>query len=267
MKAFSFYRMLRCAALLPAVFIATLATAQTPADVVMMKNGEFCGGLFYRYGAWSKYWQGEELISNGNVGTLRIHQASAGFVIGLGSRVNFYASLPYIATNPTQGQVQGDRGIQDAGLHVKVKALETELGEGRLLLLASLGAGIPASNYIPEHVFAIGQGCTYGIGRVISGYESDMGMFGRVTGGFHLRGNSQINRISYFTNEHFQSDEVDMPHAWDVQLATGFATENNTIRIEAESQIFKTLGGFDVRYWDAMFPSNERNWVSVGINA
>jgi len=257
-----------------ALFLSVLAMgmstlqiqAQTPADAVMMKNGEFCGGLFYRYGNWSKYWQADSLIENGNIGTLNIHQASAGFVLGITKYVNVYASLPYVVTNPTAGQVRGDRGVQDAGLYAKVKAIDWKSDAGQFLLLASAGAGIPSSNYIPEHNYAIGMGCVYGVGRVIAAYEAEMGLYGRASGAFHLRGNSEIVRESYFTNQPYQSNIVDVPHALDVNAAVGYATEGNQIRIEAETTVFRTLGGNDIRYWDAMFPSNDRDWLALGGN-
>jgi len=263
MNAFSVFKRVPLAMLL---LLALNTQAQSPSDAVMMKNGEFCGGLFYKYGNWSKYWQADSLIENGNVGTLNIHQASAGFVLGITKYVNVYASLPYVVTSPTAGQVRGDRGAQDAGLYAKVKALDLKSDAGEFLLLVSAGVGIPSSSYIPEHNYAIGMGCVYGVGRAIAAYQSDMGLYGRASGAFHLRGNSEIIRGSYFTTQPFQSNLVDVPHAMDINAAIGYATEGNQIRIETETTVFRTLGGFDIRYWDAMFPSNNRDWVALGGN-
>ncbi len=246
--------------------LAIGAQAQTPSDAVMMKNGEFCGGLFYKYGSWNHYWQVDSLLENGNIGTLNIHQASAGFVLGITDFINIYASLPYVVTKPTAGQVQGTRGIQDAGLYAKVKALDIDAGAGNFLVLVSAGAGVPASNYIPEHVYAIGMNCVYGVGRLITAYQADMGLYGRASAAFHLRGNSEIVRTSYYTNQPYQSNLVDVPHAMDVTASVGYATDGNEVRVEAETVIFRSLGGTDIRYWDAMFPSNDRDFVTLGGN-
>lgn len=248
-----------------AIFLPAFSTlGQTPSDGVMMKKGEFCGGIFYNHGAWDQYWEADSLLTNGNIGTLTIQTVSAGFVLGITDFLNVYASLPYVTTSPSAGFVEGTSGIQDAGLYAKVRALNTEVGPGKLYLFASAGAGIPASDYIPEHPFAIGNGCLYGVGRLILTYDSDLGVYARVGSGYHVRGNSEIVRGYYFTTEGYMSTEIDMPNALDYNAAVGYYTENNMFKIEAEYTNFNTQGGFDMRYWDMMFPSNNRDFSSLG---
>lgn len=257
--------------LLPAVLIAITSLqskAQTPSDAVLMQPGQFCGGFSYNHSSASEYWQGDSLLENGNVGTLTTQMIGAGFTLGIIKNLNIYASLPYVITTPSDGFVAGVSGIQDVMLAAKYQLLDADAGSGKFKALVSAGINLPASNYIPEHPYAIGLGCTDGIGRAILAYNSDMGVFGKVQAGYHIRGNCELVREYYYTDdEAFSSNLVDMPNAVDYSATVGFITsDQRTFKAEAEFSVFNTLGGFDIRSWDQGFPSNEMDAKRIGVN-
>ena len=215
-------------------------SAQTPSDAVLMNPGQFCGGIFYNNSSASEYWQGDSLLENGNVGTLTSQSIAAGFTLG----------------------------IQDFMLAAKYQFLDKKLGAGNFKALVSATGTLPASSYIPEHPYSIGLGCADGIGRLILAYKSDMGIFGKAQGGYHIRGNSELVRVYYYTaDEAFYSNLVDMPSAIDYSATLGYITKDNlTFKAEAEFSMFNSLGGFDIRPWDQGFPSNEMDAMRIGAN-
>ncbi len=263
-----FNRLLKSTTLL---FVTTVAlghlNAQTTSDAVMMKPGEICFDLHYNNSSWSEYWEGDSLRDNGNIGTLTTHAYTAGFMLGIMDRVNFLAMLPYISTSPSAGVVAGDKGIQDAGFFLKGLIYEHKMGPGNIKLLGSAGFIIPASNYVPEHPFAIGLGCPDGIFRGIIQYDAEIGMYGRVDAAYHLRGNAFLDRSYYYTTSGYYTDEVDMPDALDYNVTLGYITDSKKFKVEGQLSGLNTFGGFDIRRQDGAFPSNDMEAMRVGLNA
>ena len=241
--------------------------SQTTSDAVMMNPGELCFDVHYFNSQWDEYWEGDSLRDNGNIGTLTTHTVMTGFMLGLMKDVNLLAMLPYIKTSPSAGVVLGDQGFQDFAVFLKVKALEKNLGPGAIKLLASAGVAIPVGGYFPDNPFAIGLGCPDGIFRGIVHYDADMGIYGRVDGAFHLRGNVDMNRNYYYTTQGYYTEEVDMPDAMDYNATLGYITKNKHVKAEAVFSGLTTFGGFDIRRMDGGFPSNDMEAMRIGLNA
>ena len=246
---------------------AVRVMAQTPSDAVMMKSGEICFGINYGHSAWSEYWEGDSLRDNGNIGTLTTQSVVGGFMLGLVDRVNLIAMLPYVATSPSAGVVAGDKGIQDASFFLKGLIAEKKLGPGNIKLLASAGILLPASDYVPEHPFAIGLGCPDGIFRGIVHYDVNNGLYGRIDGAYHLRGNAFLDRNYYYTTSGYYTDEVDMPDAMDYNATFGYIFPNKQFKVEGVLSGLTTFGGFDIRRQDGAFPSNDMEIMRIGLNA
>lgn len=245
----------------------SVVTAQTPSDAVMMNPGEICIGVNYGHSAWSEYWEGELLRDNGNIGTLTTQSIGGGFMLGIIDRVNIIAMLPYVSTSPSAGVVEGDNGFQDAAFFIKGLLLEKELGKGKLKLLSSIGVAIPSTEYAPDHAFAIGLGCLDGIFRGSVHYDVNNGLYGRVDGAYHLRGNSFINRTYYYTTAGYYTDEVEMPNAVDFNATFGYIFPEKHVKIEGVFSGLSTIGGFDIRRQDGGFPSNDMEAMRIGLNA
>ena len=263
MRKFNFFYLVTCF-----LSITSEVQAQTPSDAVLMNPGQFCGGIFYNNSTASEYWQGDRLLANGNVGTLTSQSIAAGFTLGIIKNLNIYATLPWVKNSPSAGYVESESGIQDFLFAAKYQFLDKKVGAGHIKALVSATGILPASQYIPEHPYAIGLGCPDGIGRLILAYKTEMGVYVKTQGGYHIRGNSELVRGYYYTdNSAYQSNIVDMPNAVDYSATVGYITSDNlTFKAEAEFLILNSLGGFDIRAWDQGFPSNEMDAMRIGAN-
>lgn len=240
---------------------------QTPTDAAMMDKGQICFGAVYSNNAWNKYWEGQLLRDNGNIGTLSTQAFSAGFAYGITKKINLIASFPYLKTEPSAGTVIGSKGFQDASVNLKAKLLEKNLHKGKLNIFTNAGISFPLSDYFPEEPFAIGFGCMDAGLRAIMYYEHEKGLYSKLTGAYHLRGATFINPTYYYTTYAISTNEVDMPNASDYSLAIGGFTHDKQLKAEAEFSSFTTFNGFDIRRQDGGFPSNDIEALRIGINA
>src|ERR1043165_6708485 len=87
--------------------------AQTPTDMEFVPKGNICAGLSYSHASWKKYWEGDTLRVNGNVGTVSTQAIGAGVNVGILDRLNVIVMLPYVVTNASQGTLNGQNGFQD----------------------------------------------------------------------------------------------------------------------------------------------------------
>lgn len=247
------------------VLFATSLRAQTPTDALMMEKGEICFAAIYTHDTWDEYWEGTLKRNNGNIGTLTRQTVMPMFALGIVDRVNVIAALPWMKTEASEGQVRGAQGLQDWGLWLKGTAIDKAVGSGDLTLHAVLGVTGPASNYLPDFMpFSLGLGAMEGSLRGILQYKTNSGVYVRGQAGFHLRGNSTIERDYYYTTQGYYTDEVDMPDALTYGGTVGVWLLDNSLKIEANFDGLKTLGGFDIRRQDAGFPSNKMIFTRVG---
>ncbi|MBK8704344.1 MAG: transporter [Saprospiraceae bacterium] len=239
-------------------------SAQTPSDAIYMDKGQICLAALYTHDTWDEYWEGTLKRDNGNIGTLTRQTVMPMFALGITERINVIAGLPWVRTSASAGQMTGVSGIQDAGLWIKAKALEFKSGESALTLHATAGLTVPASNYLADYMpFSLGLGCVDGSLRAIVQYQWK-GWYARAQSGYHLRGNTTIERDYYYTTQDYYTDEVDMPNALDYGAALGWWNPAGTLKAELLMDGLQTLGGFDIRRQDAPFPSNKMNFTRLG---
>lgn len=242
----------------------SLVQAQTPSDAILMNRGQICAALMYTHDTWDEYWEGTLKRDNGNIGTLTRQTVMPMFALGITDRINVIAGLPWVRTEASAGQMTGVSGLQDAGIWIKGKALEFKTGESALTLHATAGFTVPVSNYLADYQpFSLGLGCTDASLRAIVQYQWK-GWYARAQSGYHVRGNTQIERDYYYTTEDHYSDIVDMPNAVDYGGAIGWWNKKWTLKAEIALDGLYTTGGFDIRRQDAPFPSNKMNFTRLG---
>jgi hypothetical protein len=237
--------------------------AQTPADAVMMAPGVLCVDADYEFSWWNKYWEGTRLQKNDNIGTFQKHTITPMINLGIIKWLNFMASAPYIITHPTAGYLEGVQGLPDFHAWVKVEPFRKHLGIGTFNVLATVGFTVPVTEYVPDYIYAIGMRCPEGIFKVISQYQFDFGLYVRAHGGYALRGYSKLQRNYYYTTQGYYSNTVDLPDAMDYSGAVGFYSIDHQYKAEIKFDGMNTIGGFDVRRWDVMFPSNKANFTRL----
>ncbi|MBK6543895.1 MAG: transporter [Saprospiraceae bacterium] len=256
--------------LLFGIFITAIPIlkAQTPSDAIMMEGKRICIAATFGQDKFDEYWEGTLLRKNGNFGTLTRNSYGLMVAAGITNRINLIASLPYITTEPSGGQMKGASGIQDLGLWAKVEAIKKQLGPGAFTTHVVLGFTTPMSNYLPDYApFNLGLGCAEGQGRLALQYLFDLGIYARLTAAYLLRGTSTIERNYYYTSEGYYSNEVDVPNATHLTGTLGCWFFDKSLKVEGSYEQFNTLKGHDIRRQDAGFISNKMEASSIQFGA
>ncbi len=237
--------------------------AQTESDAIMMGHKLFCTGFAYGQTKWDHYWEGTLKRNNENIGTVTTKSVLWMGSYGLTKDINIIAGLPYVWTEATAGTLKGLKGVQDASLAVKWKALEKHNGATRYRLFAVAGASMPVSDYVADfQPLSIGLQSRTAYLRAMGDYQRGR-FFTTALASYHLRSNVTIDRQAYYTTEMHYTDEVRMPDANFVQLRAGYRSPQLVAEVVADK--WTTLGGFDIRRNDMPFPSNRMNATRVGL--
>lgn len=239
--------------------------AQTPSDAIMMEDGQACLAVIYSHDAWSEYWEGTLLRENGNIGTLTRQTVMPMIALGIGSRVNVIAALPWTKTEASAGYVKGVSGLQDWGFWIKGKALDVPAGAGALTFHATAGITNPTSDYLSDYSpFNLGLGCMDFSLRGILQYTLNSGLYLRGHAAYQMRGDAKIERDYYYTTHGIYSDRVDMPNAMQYGLNLGSYFMNDALKVELVFDGLNTFGGFDIRRQEPGFPSNKMIFTRIG---
>lgn len=248
------------------LFLPYGVRAQTPSDGLMMDKGQICFAALYTHDTWDEYWEGTLKRTNGNIGTLTRQIATPMFALGLTDRLNLIASLPWVKTQASGGQMRGVSGFQDIGLWLKGTAYNKALGSGTLSLFGVLGMTLPTSDYLEDYMpFSLGLGCPDFSIRATPQYQFDGGLYVRGTAAYMIRGTATIERDYYYTTHGVYSDQIDMPNALSYGGTLGYWLFDYTLQVEATFDGLNTYGGFDIRRQDVGFPSNNMDFTRAGI--
>lgn len=100
---------------------------------------------------------------------------------GLGKRLDVVATAAYVFTSQQSG-------LQDGALLLKYRPVYRQLGRaGQLGLLLGSGLGFPMTNYEPTETGALGQKAVIVPLRLIVQWETPLGLFFNLTGGYNRR--------------------------------------------------------------------------------
>jgi hypothetical protein len=239
--------------------------AQTPTDGLMMSAGNLCTVGMYSHDSWKYYWEGTLRRENLNIGQVTTQSVTAMAALGVNDKLNIMVALPYVWTAASAGTLNGQRGLQDLSLNVKWRAIEQELGPGKLSAFTVAGLSTPASNYTPDFLpLSLGMGASTASLRGILHYRSNGGAFITAQAGYTRRNNITLDRSSYYTDRLVFSNEVAMPDVVDGSVRAGYLGPVWTA--EAILSRFTTMGGFDIRRNDMPFPSNLMQATRIGAN-
>jgi hypothetical protein len=238
--------------------------AQTDQDAIMMNKNLFCTGLNYSYSSWNKYWEGTNLRDNLNIGTISTNAFSVMGNYGVKDNLNILFNAPFISNKASMGVLHPASGIQDLSAWVKWMPIEKSLKNGTISLYLLGGASVPMTDYIVDYLpLSIGLKSSTVSGRIILDYQ--LGRF-FITGSetYTVRGNTKLERKSYYTTSLFLTNEVAMPDVNTVSIRTGF--RSSWLIAEAILTDMKTLGGFDITKNNMPFPSNRMNATTIAAN-
>jgi hypothetical protein len=240
------------------------AMAQMPNDPIYLGKKLSCTALMAGQSTWTTYWENSLKRENFNIGTHTTRSLTLMTVYGLTKRVNLIASVPYIQTSTSAGNLLGQKGIQDLSVFVKVKAVSYK----GLSLNAVVGGSIPLGNYVPDFLpMSIGLQCRTATGRVIAAYrEPRSGVYVTTVGSYIWRSNITVDRDAYQANDRvYNTNQVGMPDAWDLGAHLGVLRK--TWQGEVFAERTGCTNGDYIRRNDMPFPTNNMNATTVGAYA
>jgi hypothetical protein len=247
-----------------AILIGKYAFAQTDQDGLMMNKNLFCTGIIYNTSNWNKYWEGTNHRENLNLGTVSSRSVNLMGNYGIKDNLNLLFNVPYVSNNVSAGTLHAMSGLQDASAWLKWMPIEKEVKNGYVSVYLLGGASMPLSDYIVDYLpVAIGLKSNTLSGRLMIDYQA--GNF-TITASetYTVRGNTQLERNSYYTTSAIISDQVDMPNTNTVSLRSGY--RSNWLIAELILSDTKTLGGFDITKNNMPFPSNRMNATTIAAN-
>ena len=243
---------------------ASVVSAQTDIDAIMMEKNAFCVGPMYSYSSWKNYWEGTLKRTNENLGKVSTQMYSVMGNYGITRKLNALFSVPYVKTKASSGTLHGMDGIQDFSLFLKWRPIQKNLGDGKLSLFGIAGVSLPLTNYVADFLpLSIGLHSKTASARVMVDFQQS-NLFATGSATYVLRDNIKIDRTSYYTTEPHLTNEVKMPDGANFNFRAGF--RNHRLIAEAVVNNWTTLGGFDITRNNMPFPSNKMNATTVGAN-
>lgn len=235
--------------------------AQMPNDAIYMPKGTVCVGTMFGYSSWQNYWEGPLKRENLNIGTQITQSVAVMPAIGITDRFNLILNLPYISTKTTEGNLMGQKGLQDLSLWLKVKALDSK----GFSLNGLLGLSTPVSRYVPDFLpMSIGLQARSVSWRVLANYthpKSGVYLTGHAT--YTWRSNINIDRDAYQANGRiYNTNEVAVPNATNMGASVGILKRKWQTEFFAER--FSCVNGDNIRRNDMPFPSNNMQATMVG---
>lgn len=217
---------------------------------------------------WDEYWEGTRKRTNENLGTVTTRSTTITAGYGVTRDLSVWASLPYVATQASQGVLAGQEGAQDLTLAAKWRALRTPFTtRGSLHLYATGMVGTPVSDYQPDFLpMSIGLGARRATLRGMVHYEDRTGLFLDGAIARTWRSTVTLDRPAYYTNGQLTlSNEVAMPDQVEYMAMVGLAA--GPLCLPLSFVDVRTLGGGDIRRQDMPFISNRMNHQRVQLQA
>ncbi len=245
-----------------ALLLASFAVkAQMPNDAIYMGKNSLCTAVMYGHSSWNQYWENTLKRENLNIGTHTTQSLMIMPAFGISKRVNVIASLPYVWTSTSAGNLMGQQGIQDLALWLKVKAVQA----GGFSLNAIVGGSIPIGTYVPSFMpMSIGMQCRTFTGRLLANYkEPSTGIYLAAYGSYGWRSNVKLDQDAYQADDKvYNTNQVRVPNTYDAGLKLGVLKKKWQTEIWAER--VSCLNGDNIRRNDMPFLTNNMQATSVG---
>lgn len=240
--------------------------SQTAMDALTMNSGQFCIAGIIEQQNWTNYWEGTRLRENENIGQMRLRSGAVMGAMGIGSKLNILASVPYVYTGSTKGQFAGQQGLQDLSVWLKYKLVETSYTSSRLRLFAVAGASTPLSEYVPDYLpFCIGLHARTGTVRLIADYKWQNGFYITWRGSHTWRSTITLDRDAFlYDNKMYYTNKLPLPNTVETAIISGW--RNGPWVSSASLEFSDCLSGDDIRRNDMPFPSNRMMALSAGVS-
>jgi len=243
------------------LFVGRVSFAQMPHDAIYMNKKLACGALIYGNSSWTNYWENQLFRDNKNIGRLTTESATAMLAYGITKKLNVIAVVPYVRTNASQGNLMGQKGLQDASIWLKAKGYSKH----GLTLHGVLGVSVPMSNYVPDFMpMSIGIGSKVLVTRGIISYNLPKNLYLNSSIAYQMRSHVTADRDAYLSGDRmYQTSTVAVPDAFDAALRVGYLKKDNQLELFAEH--FSCVGGDHSRRNDMPFMTNDMTMTAVGV--
>ncbi len=246
------------------IFITLKSFAQTEIDGLMMNKNLFCAGALYGKTSWRNYWEGSFKRENLNLGKVSANTFLIDGNYGIKDNLNILFNAQYISTNASEGQLAGQKGLQDLAMFVKWVPYEIDLKGGTFGIIGITGFSIPMSNYTPDLLpLSIGLKSNTATARLMIDYQKNT-WFGTVSGSYTYRGNVKLDRNTYYTNELHYSNWVQMPNVTNINIRGGYRSD--ALVLEGYANKWTCLSGFDITKNNVPFVSNKMDATTIGLH-
>ena len=236
--------------------------AQMPNDHVYMAKKDICAALMYSNTTWKNYWENNLFRENLNLGTVTTQSYMVMAAYGLTDKTNLIASLPYIQTSTSAGNLMGQKGVQDAGFWVKQRV---DIGKGFKSHFVA-GLMVPVSNYVAEFMpLSIGTKATDLQVRGMLTYQiPNTKLYANALVGYHARGVTKLDRDSYLNGtKMINTSTADVPDALEASFKIGYLKWDNQVELYVDH--FSCVSGDAIRRNDMPFMTNKVMMTSVGL--
>jgi hypothetical protein len=121
--------------------------AQSADDGFPVVRGQLRLTVDHGVDRWRTYWEGTRRRDNANIVTLSTAHTMATLGYGVTNALSLFATLPWVATNASQGVLAGQSGAQDLSVTAKLRLLDTPFTRrGRVSVYAFGSGSAPISN-------------------------------------------------------------------------------------------------------------------------
>jgi hypothetical protein len=245
------------------VCISSITFGQMPHDAIYMPKKSLCIAAIGTQSTWNSYWEGSLKRDNLNIGTHTTQSANIMMAFGINNKLNIIASLPYITTNASAGNLMGQKGVQDLSAWIKYKILDKK----RLNINGVLGASTPIGTYVPDFMpMSIGLQSKSITGRIVANYQLANGLYLLGHASYSYRSTIKIDRDAYQAdNKIYNSNIVNVPNTTDARVSFGYYKSG--IQVESFLENFACVSGDNIRRNDMPFPTNNMHSTIFGLYA
>jgi hypothetical protein len=241
-----------------------LLKAQTPADALLMQKNELCIALMYQHDSWDKYWEGTLLRDNQNIGVLTRNTILPMLAYGITNKFNIIASLPYVTTEASGGQMVGASGLQDFSIFAKYAPYELKKESGSLSTFVTGGFSLPVTPYLSDYMpFSLGLGTQEFSLRGIAKYEHKTGIYLRGSYAYLHRTTTEAERDYYYADGSYYTTTMNVPNASNAEIALGGWLFNKSFQLEAGYVTQTSFSGDDIRRQNAGQPTNKMDMATI----
>ena len=218
----------------------------------------------YQHDTWDEYWEGSLLRENKNIDVLTRNTILPMFAYGITNKLNIIASLPYVSTEASGGQMVGASGLQDFSIFAKYSPYELKKESGSLSTFITGGFSLPVSSYLSDYMpFSLGLGTQEFSLRGIAKYEHKTGLYLRGSYAYLHRTTTVAERDYYYADGSYYTTTMDVPNASNVELALGSWLFNKSLQLEAAYTTQTSFSGDDIRSQNAGQPTNKMDMATI----